>query len=61
LGKDFVGTHTAKECRAEAVRRSVASARSTEGVERCRYGHRLNGCELGHPGCVCAGEEELEL
>lgn len=23
---------------------------------RCKYGHKMNGCELGHPGCICADE-----
>lgn len=22
-------------------------------VERCKYGYRKSGCELGHPGCIC--------
>jgi hypothetical protein len=32
-------------------------------VPRCKYGYKLSGCELGHPGCACADDmlaEELE-
>lgn len=30
------------------------------GEPRCKYGYRLNGCELGYPGCACADEAILE-
>lgn len=27
---------------------------------RCKHGYKLNGCELGYPGCVCADEAMLQ-
>ncbi len=27
-------------------------------IKRCKYGHNVHGgCELGHPGCLCADED----
>lgn len=28
---------------------------------KCKYGHSLDGCELGHPGCLCADDMLEEM